>query len=58
MLTAQVMSASEDEIYDDQGVDRSLIRWMLSLTPTERLRIAEEAIDLVSSVRRPADGAR
>lgn len=24
---------------DDNGVDRSLIRWMLSLTPRERLRV-------------------
>jgi hypothetical protein len=24
-------------VYDERGVDRSLVRWMLSLTPAERL---------------------
>ena len=28
--------------YDENGVDLSLIRWMLSLTPAERLQFVEE----------------
>ena len=36
--------------YDPAGVDRSLIRWMLSLTPSERLRHVQGTIDLVSGV--------
>src|SRR6187551_1723343 len=31
--------------YDAAGVDRSLIRWMLSLTPSERLRYVQGTID-------------
>jgi hypothetical protein len=30
--------AEEHQTYSDDGVDLSLIRWMLSLTPAERLR--------------------
>lgn len=37
--------------YDESGVDRSLVRWMLSLSPTERLAYLQGSIDLVSSVR-------
>jgi hypothetical protein len=50
--------ASPADVYDEDGVDRSLIRWMLSLTPTERLDKAQEAIDLVASVGPSRDGAR
>jgi hypothetical protein len=42
----------EDGVYDANGIDRSLIRWMLSLTPTERLAVVQGSIDLVQSVRR------
>jgi hypothetical protein len=28
-------------VYDERGVDRSLVRWMLSLTPAERLEAAQ-----------------
>lgn len=40
-----------DEPYDENGVDRSLIRWMLTLTPTERLEYLQSTLDLVESVR-------
>ncbi|MFP4598623.1 MAG: hypothetical protein ACLFVJ_10255 [Persicimonas sp.] len=35
------------------GVDRTLIRWMLSLTPEERLRAVQ---DHANAVRRVRDG--
>ncbi|MFZ5894445.1 MAG: hypothetical protein ACOY0T_25510 [Myxococcota bacterium] len=44
--------------YDADGIDRSLIRWMLRLSPTERLAYVQGAIDMVNSVRRPANGDR
>jgi hypothetical protein len=44
--------------YDAAGVDRSLIRWMLSLTPSERLRYVQGTIDLVRDVRRVPHGNR
>ncbi len=43
---------------DPDGVDRSLVRWMLRLTPTERLAYAQGMIELVASVRPTRDGNR
>jgi hypothetical protein len=37
--------------YDESGVDLSLIRWMLSLTPAERLRFAQECINNVLAIQ-------
>jgi len=37
--------------YSEDGVDLSLIRWMLSLTPRERLAFLEERINDILSVR-------
>ena len=33
------------------GVDLSLIRWMLSLTPAERLRVLKEQVEAVLRLR-------
>ena len=44
--------------YDSAGVDRSLIRWMLSLTPSERLRHVQGTIDLVHKAKRVPNGDR
>jgi hypothetical protein len=44
--------------YDAAGVDRSLIRWMLSLTPSERLKHVQGTIDLARNVRRVPHGNR
>jgi len=46
------VAAEELPAYDENGVDRSLIRWMLSLTPGERLAYAESSRKLAESVRR------
>ena len=35
---------AEAEAYDSRGVDRSVIRWMLSLTPEERLQVVQNAV--------------
>ncbi|XXY51181.1 hypothetical protein WME91_08555 [Sorangium sp. So ce269] len=48
----------DDSLYDENGVDRSLVRWMLSLSPTERLAQVQSSIDLFMSVREPPKGAR
>ncbi len=44
--------------YDAAGVDRSLVRWMINLTPSERLRHVQSTIDLVRDVRRVPNGDR
>lgn len=36
---------------DDDGVDATLVRWMLSLEPSERLRFLEERIEDILAVR-------
>lgn len=37
--------------YSDDGVDLTLIRWTLSLTPTERLEFLEERINEILAIR-------
>jgi hypothetical protein len=46
-------SAGESRLpeYSDDGVDLTLIRWMLSLTPAERLRFLEERINDIQRIR-------
>ncbi|WP_437990874.1 hypothetical protein [Sorangium sp. So ce145] len=38
-------------VYNEDGVDLTLIRWMLSLTPAERVATLQAHIDLVSLAR-------
>jgi hypothetical protein len=38
--------------YGEDGVDLTLIRWMLSLTPAERLQFLEQRIEDVQAIRR------
>ena len=37
--------------YSEDGVDLSLIRWMLSLTPGERLEVLEKAANEILQLR-------
>jgi len=37
--------------YSDDGVDLSLIRWTLSLTPAERLQFAQKHINRILAIR-------
>jgi len=37
--------------YSEDGVDLTLIRWMLSLTPAERLRFHQRQISRILSIR-------
>ncbi len=36
----------------NDGVDVSLIRWMLSLSPAERLQVLQSHVDAVTRLRR------
>ena len=40
---------------DEDGVDISLIRWMLSLTLEERLAVLQGFVDSVEALRRASD---
>ena len=43
--------------YSEDGVDLSLIRWMLSLTPEERLRFAQQHVNRILKIRELNDRA-
>ncbi|HEV8247423.1 MAG TPA: hypothetical protein VGP93_16710 [Polyangiaceae bacterium] len=43
--------------YDDHGVDLTLVRYTLGLTPTERLKAVENYMNAIASVRRKAPGS-
>lgn len=45
--------ANEERLtdYSDDGVDLTLIRWMLSLCPAERLKFAQGFANRVLSIR-------
>ena len=38
--------------YGDDGVDLTLIRWMLSLTPAERLQYLEDHVNDILAIRK------
>jgi len=44
------LRASEPE-YDEHGVDLTLLRWMASLTPTERLRVLQANVIALQRLR-------
>ncbi len=37
--------------YSEDGVDLTLIRWMLSLTPAERLEVLEQYVNDIRAIR-------
>jgi len=38
--------------YSEDGVDLTLIRWMLSLTPAERLQFLQRQVNAILALRR------
>lgn len=44
-----------EQAYDSNGVDLSLIDWMLSLTPVQRLEVLQDAINFFAPFQ-PDDG--
>jgi hypothetical protein len=51
-LTPEEHETEPRSVYDDQGVDRSLIRSALERSPTECLELLEAMLELVESGRR------
>lgn len=35
-------SQEDNKAYSEDGIDLTLVRWMLSLTPTERLNVLQQ----------------
>jgi hypothetical protein len=48
---AKTSAVLPDSQYSEDGVDLSLIQWMLSLTPTERLQILQNTIRSIIKLR-------
>ena len=42
---------ADSELGNQDGVDVTLIRWMLSLTPAERLEFLEERLEDLQAIR-------
>jgi hypothetical protein len=38
-------------VYSEDGVDLTLIRWMLSLTPTERLQVLQDTVRSIARLK-------
>ncbi|HLK19643.1 MAG TPA: hypothetical protein VKT81_11830 [Bryobacteraceae bacterium] len=41
------LNESGERCYSEDGVDLTMIRWMLSLTPAERLEVLESAVSSI-----------
>jgi hypothetical protein len=44
------------ELFSADGVDLTLIRWMLSLTPWQRLQVLQDHVNTVMRLRRGPTG--
>ena len=44
-------SSAPSQEYAESGVDRSLIRWMLSLSPDERLLAVQQQVNAVQQIQ-------
>ena len=50
-MGVDAVNASEEPTHSEDGVDLTLIRWMLSLTPAERLDVLQGFVDSVLEIR-------
>jgi hypothetical protein len=46
-----VKPATQSREYSNDGIDLTLIRWMLSLTPAERLAVLQDQVDSLLTLR-------
>ena len=51
----EAQAVEPPEAYSEDGVDVSLIHWMLSLSPRERLEAAQDMIDTVWMLREASE---
>lgn len=47
-------AALSSQVFDENGVDITLVRYTLGLTPNERLKAVENFMRVMATVRRPA----
>jgi hypothetical protein len=44
-------SLGDEQTHSEDGVDLTLIRWMLSLTPAERLQVLQQSVQSLLRLR-------
>ena len=47
----EIPSVEDELVYSEDGVDLTLIRWMLAMTPTERLRTLQQNVRSIIRLR-------
>jgi hypothetical protein len=50
-VAPQPQPAHAEPAYSEDGIDLTLIRWMLSLTPAERLEVLQGFADSLAEIR-------
>ena len=50
-MSPDEQSSSEQPTHREDGVDLTLIRWMLSMTPAQRLEALQQFVDSVVEAR-------
>jgi hypothetical protein len=50
-VTSQESKPEIEPTHSSDGVDLTLIRWMLSLTPAERLQVLQQSVESLLSLR-------
>ena len=50
-MTGGKEKSEDPTTHSADGVDLTLIRWMLSLTPAERLEVLESAVNSIIDIR-------
>ena len=50
-MNADAFIDTDEPTHSSSGVDLTLIRWMLSLTPIERLGVLQDAVDSIVAIR-------
>jgi hypothetical protein len=51
LANMEIPRQSDERCYSDDGVDLTMIRWMLSLTPAERLEVLQAAVNGILDIR-------
>jgi hypothetical protein len=55
-MPTQPAREDEPQAYSEDGVDLTLIRWMLSLTPAERLQVLQRNVRSILRLRAKQTG--
>ena len=50
-MNEDVFSDTSEPTHSASGVDLTLIDWMLSLTPRQRLDVLQDAVDAITTLR-------